>query len=409
MFSEIMSKLSDFTKPEQRSAALTAERNRKMAASAHAYVRGSTVRFYQWLEDSNRPALPEGPPVWICGDCHVGNIGPVASANGALAIQIRDLDQTVIGNPVHDLIRLGLSLAMAARGSDLPGVVTATMIERMVEGYEAAFAPIHADAHDDADTMPKTVRLVMRRAAGRSWRHLADERIEGVEPAIPLGKRFWPLTKAERQAVDQLFAEDASRRLMTSLKSRDDDATIKVIDAAYWRKGCSSLGRLRMAVLLAVGEGKSERHCLADVKEAIAPAAPRMQGADMPRDNAERVVAGARHLSPFLGSRMQSGRMLDKAVFIRELLPQDMKLEIETLTPAEAMKVAEFLANVVGRAHARQLSSAERRDWLATLQRNRSRQLDAPSWLWNSVVDLVALHEAAYLEHCRHFALELAA
>jgi uncharacterized protein (DUF2252 family) len=26
-------------------------------------------------------------------------------------IQIRDLDQTVIGNPAHDLIRLGLSLA----------------------------------------------------------------------------------------------------------------------------------------------------------------------------------------------------------------------------------------------------------------------------------------------------------
>ena len=27
-----------------------------------------------------------------------------------MAIQIRDLDQTVIGNPAHDLIRLGLSL-----------------------------------------------------------------------------------------------------------------------------------------------------------------------------------------------------------------------------------------------------------------------------------------------------------
>jgi tetratricopeptide (TPR) repeat protein len=24
--------------------------------------------------------LPEGPPVWICGDCHVGNLGPLALA-----------------------------------------------------------------------------------------------------------------------------------------------------------------------------------------------------------------------------------------------------------------------------------------------------------------------------------------
>jgi uncharacterized protein (DUF2252 family) len=120
--------------PTERMSLLIAERNRKMAASAHAYVRGSTTRFYEWLDASGRSPLPEGPEVWICGDCHVGNLGPVASVDGAIAIQVRDLDQTVIGNPAHDLIRLGLSLAMAARGSDLPGVTTAHMLERMVEG-----------------------------------------------------------------------------------------------------------------------------------------------------------------------------------------------------------------------------------------------------------------------------------
>jgi hypothetical protein len=87
--------------PDGRMDALVAERNRKMAASAHAYVRGSIVKFYEWLEASNRPALPDGQSTWICGDCHVGNIGPVASADGRLSIQIRDLDQTVIGNPAN--------------------------------------------------------------------------------------------------------------------------------------------------------------------------------------------------------------------------------------------------------------------------------------------------------------------
>jgi uncharacterized protein (DUF2252 family) len=107
------------TNPDNRT--LTQTRNLKMAQSAYAYVRGSTVEFYKWLESSNRGKLPEGPSVWICGDCHVGNLGPLADANGHVAVQIRDLDQTVIGNPAHDLIRLGLSLASAARGSDLPG------------------------------------------------------------------------------------------------------------------------------------------------------------------------------------------------------------------------------------------------------------------------------------------------
>jgi uncharacterized protein (DUF2252 family) len=398
--------------PEQRLALLEAERNRKMAASAHAYVRGSTKRFYEWLDASNRPALPDGPDVWICGDCHVGNLGPVANTDGVVAIQVRDLDQTVIGNPAHDLIRLGLSLAMAARGSDLPGVTTARMMERMIEGYEAAFQPDAESPESGTDSdidMPKCVRLVMRRAAGRSWKHLADERIEGVEPVIPLGKRFWPLTQDERAGVEALFAAEDLRRLTTSLRSRNDNAELRVMDAAYWRKGCSSLGRLRIAVLVAIDSGKAERHCLVDVKEAIAAAAPHSKTAEMPADNGARVVTGARHLSPFLGGRMMSAHLLGKDVFVRELLPQDLKLEVGRLSGAEAMSMAEFLAHVVGHGHARQMTKAERKRWLAELRRNRPKSLDAPSWLWNSVVDLVAVHEAAYLEHCRRYALADAA
>lgn len=377
-----------------------------MAASAHAYVRGSTIQFYDWLERSTL-AVPEGPAIWICGDCHVGNLGPVASAGGNLAVQIRDLDQAVVGNPAHDLIRLALSLAMAARGSDLPGVTTAYMLEHMVAGYESAFAP-QFDAEDDV-AVPRMVKNLMREAAGRSWKHLADERIEGTEPMIPLGKRFWKLTREESDAVRELFATTALQELATALRGREQGADIRVLDAAYWRKGCSSLGRLRFAVLLAVGSGKSERHCLMDIKEAITAAAPRSKTADMARDNAERVVTGARHLSPGLGGRMRAARMQGTSVFVRELLPQDLKLEIAHLNRAQAEEMAGYLAAVVGHAHARQMNAGDRKGWLSALQARRSRTLEAPSWLWGSVVELVATHEAAYLQHCRKYALAEAA
>jgi uncharacterized protein (DUF2252 family) len=36
----------------------------------------------------------------------------------------------------------------------------------------------------------------------------------------------------------------------------------------------------------------------------------------------------------------------------------------------------------------------------------RSSTLEAPSRLWSSVVELVASHEAAYLDHCRKYAME---
>ncbi|MCU1250578.1 MAG: hypothetical protein JWQ49_3607, partial [Edaphobacter sp.] len=133
-----MRKKAVAVKPTDRQAVLEQRRRLKMARSAHAYVRGNTLHFYEWLEAGSGDKLPQGPPVWICGDCHVGNLGPVANADGKVEIEIRDLDQTVIGNPVHDLIRLGLSLATAARGSDLPGVTTALMLEQMVQGYQSA-------------------------------------------------------------------------------------------------------------------------------------------------------------------------------------------------------------------------------------------------------------------------------
>ena len=125
-------------RPGGRASRLENIRNSKMARSPHAYVRGNTVRYYRWLERVERGALPQGPEIWICGDCHVGNLGPIGNASGKIQIQIRDLDQTVIGNPAHDLIRLSLSLASA--GSDLPGLTTVRMVERIMEDYHGAFA-----------------------------------------------------------------------------------------------------------------------------------------------------------------------------------------------------------------------------------------------------------------------------
>jgi uncharacterized protein (DUF2252 family) len=161
------------TKPDDRERILTQTRNLKMARSAHAYVRGSTVKFYDWLKNSRPGELPEGPPVWICGDCHIGNLGPLADAKGHVLIQIRDLDQTVIGNPAHDLIRLGLSLASAARGSDLPGVTTARILEELVAGYLAALT---ADFQTDKDKshLPKSIRMLLEQSTRRRWRHLAE-------------------------------------------------------------------------------------------------------------------------------------------------------------------------------------------------------------------------------------------
>jgi uncharacterized protein (DUF2252 family) len=385
-------------RPNARTEVLNSRRNHKMALSAHAYVRGSTVKFYEWLEAQKRGSLPEGPPVWICGDCHAGNLGPVADAKGRVEIQIRDLDQTVIGNPSHDLIRLGLSLATASRGSDLPGVTTAKMLEQLIEGYEQGLFK-KLDEHTDR---PEAVGIAMKSAIKRSWKHLAQERIENSKPTIPLGATFWPLARIEKSAINKLFEQEDVRKLATILRSRKNNAPVEILDAAYWMKGCSSLGRLRFAIVLGIGKSRKRSLCLMDVKEATEAAAPRYSKSKIPKNNAIRVFEGARHLSPSLGERMLATQFLSRPVFLRELLPQDLKLEIDRLT-RKAMKVARYLAGVVGMAHGRQMEAKTKESWRKELNRNRSKSLDAPSWLWASVVALIATHEAAYLEHCRRF------
>ena len=97
-------------------------------------------------------------------------------AEGEIDIQIRDFDQTVIGNPAHDLIRLALSLTIAARGSDLPGVTTAKMVEQLIDGYEQEF---NSDCKEmPPEERPSCVQVVMKQALTSSWKHLAEDTID---------------------------------------------------------------------------------------------------------------------------------------------------------------------------------------------------------------------------------------
>ncbi len=404
---------ADGTVPPDRRARierLIRDRDLKMARSAQRYVRGSTAQFYTWLAQSKAAAsAPRGPAVWICGDCHVGNLGPIAGPDGGVEVQIRDLDQTVIGDPAHDLIRLALSLAMAARSADLPGVITARMLEAMVEGYSAGLDRdgLHAISQTSE---PAAVAVVRREALGRKWRHLAEERIADTSPVIPLGSRFWPLSKAERKAVKSLVESQAVVDLVLALAHRPDSAKVRMVDAAYWKKGCSSLGHLRYAALMRIDDRESGRSKfgLLDIKEALPSVAPAAPGAQMPATPGERVAAGALALSPNLGERIAPAQLLGRSVFVRELLPQDLKIELAQFGRGEAVKAARYLAAVVGRAHGRQMTPSVRAAWLQSLAKRHTGGLEAPNWLWSAVVELAAMHEAGYLEHCRRYALNAA-
>ncbi|MFT2536574.1 DUF2252 family protein, partial [Escherichia coli] len=71
--------------------------------------------------------------------------------------------------------------------------------------------------------------------------------------------KFWALDARERAALGALFEEPAVRRLVLALNDREEDAAIRLTDAAYWMKGCSSLGFLRYAALVRIDERDGRR------------------------------------------------------------------------------------------------------------------------------------------------------
>lgn len=101
---------------------------------------------------------------------------------------------------------------------------------------------------------------------------------------------------------------------------------------------------------------------------------------------------------------MAWGRMLKTTFFVRELMPQDLKLTVDRLETQDAVSLASYLGSVVGLAHGRQMSRDVAMSWHRDLKARHGKSIDAPFWLWSAIVDLLGLHERQYLEHCRAWA-----
>ena len=104
------------TAVDERARVLERIRNAKMARSSHAYVRGNTIQFYEWLESLESSRLPHGPPVWICGDCHVGNhtiFGEVVEGQDVVD-KISKVKKGAQDRPVKDVVINSITIERAA-------------------------------------------------------------------------------------------------------------------------------------------------------------------------------------------------------------------------------------------------------------------------------------------------------
>ena len=75
-----------------------------------------------------------------------------------------------------------------------------------MQGYQQAMAK-KFDSRAEKDRRPQLVRDVLKRAARRTWRHLAEERIENVKPSYPPRETFLDPQRAGTERLEPTIPE----------------------------------------------------------------------------------------------------------------------------------------------------------------------------------------------------------
>ena len=128
------------------------------------------------------------------------------------------------------------------------------MLEKMIEGYEQAFGE-ESEARDfqkrAAEVNPNRDAALVESIVETSGRgaHRRYQTDNSPGKALLASARKMKSAKSRNCLNEKTYGGSQLRSVHATTK-----APIKVLDAAYWMKGCSSLGRLRYAVVLGIGE-----------------------------------------------------------------------------------------------------------------------------------------------------------
>jgi hypothetical protein len=142
--------------------------------------------------------------------------------------------------------------------------------------------------------------------------------------------------------------------------------------------------------VLTRGKGGRDGAWIFDMKEQGIPAPTVLLRAPA-SEPAERVIAGIEE-SVRRPPRMIGKTSLDGlSMYVRRLAPQEDKLDLTRVGPAELGAIAAYLGSVLGRAHRRAATRMPARAW-TTGEQNA---------LLDRAVIMAGIHEAAYLAMCK--------
>jgi len=364
----------------------------RMSISPLGYLRGTAPLFYGLIKE--HPALAKGPAGegWLCGDAHLENFGVYRAAprlgkremdqRGPVVFDINDFDEAIIGPWRYDVLRLLTSLILGGRELGADGKESILRSRLLLETYvDAVFREQHLPA------VPNSVARLIAKVKQRSHADLLNRRTYIVKKTrrFVRGDRYTELPRRLADGAVRAF-ERYARSIRVSSKFR---APFEILDVAFRIAGTGSLGKLRIAVLTR-GKGGLDGSWIFDMKEQGVPALSVLVGKPRLRP-AARVLAGV-EACVVRPPRMAGTTVLDGlSMFARRLAPQEDKLDLVSIAPAELGDIAAYLGSILGRAHRRGAKKVPAKPWTKT-------ERDA---LIDRAISMAGIHEAAYLAMCK--------
>ncbi|WP_130619215.1 DUF2252 domain-containing protein [Dyella amyloliquefaciens] len=297
---------------------------RKYMAMRHdpfTFLRGTCHLFYAQLPEAKW--LAKAPPVWVCGDLHLENMGSYKGDNRLVYFDLNDFDEAALAPSSWELVRLLTSVHMAASSLNLNTSQANHLCRDFLDSYAAELRMGKA-RWVERDMASGMVGDLLGSLRGRLRPHFLDSRTvrKGKHRTLRIdGRRALPVTDKQREKVTALIDRIAARE--------DKPRFYRVLDVARRIAGTGSLGVDRYAVLIE-GKGSPDGNYLLDLKQALPSSLVPHLGIRQPqwRSEAERVVSVQARMQAISPAFFRAVTMGQKSYVLRGLQPTEDRLAL---------------------------------------------------------------------------------
>jgi uncharacterized protein (DUF2252 family) len=315
---------------------------RAMRADVFAFFRGTCHLFYQgW---PTKTPLDETPPVWICGDLHLQNLGSYKGDNRLVYFNINDFDESALAPCTWDLARFLTCLLVSAPILKIKSAKAVKLCSYFLDVYARTLTKCQVRPLDQANAVGLAKTLLFQ-TLKRPRKEFLDARTELVGHHRKLRidhTHTTAITEAERAEISALM-----ERWRTE---QPDPQFFKVLDAAHRIAGIGSLGVERY-ILLVEGKSSPDQNYLLDLKAETNSSLQPYLRLRQPQwvNQAERAATTQRWVQGIPPALLAAVELGGNAYVLRELQPIEDKVNLQPLYGnfRELEQLVKIIAKVV--------------------------------------------------------------